>query len=96
MTVQEMLIRLFQLGLSQADVAQGCATTQPTISRASKGATVRYEVGKAIEKLLADRELVLQSPEQCPTLSANIRSITAKSQRVNTSVHSSSTQQTFP
>jgi hypothetical protein len=91
-----MLNRLFQLGLSQVDVAQGCATTQPTISRASKGATVRYEVGKAIEKLLTDRELALQSREQCPTLSANLRPITAKRQAVNTSVHSSSTQQAFP
>lgn len=56
MTVQEMLSRLFQLGLSQADVAKSCNTTQPTISRASNGAAVRYELGKSIEKLLELRE----------------------------------------
>lgn len=56
MTVQEMLSRLFQLGLSQADVAKRCRTTQPTISRASNGAAVRYELGKAIENLLEQRE----------------------------------------
>ncbi|MBC3484665.1 hypothetical protein HU750_03195 [Pseudomonas sp. SWRI50] len=56
MTVQEMLNRLFQLGLSQADVARHCSTTQPTISRASNGSAVRYELGKSIEKLLEQRE----------------------------------------
>lgn len=56
MTVQEMLNRLFQLGLSQADVAEQCDTTQPTISRAANGAAVRYDLGKSIENLLAKRE----------------------------------------
>lgn len=56
MTVQEMLSRLFQLGLSQADIAKHCSTTQPTISRASNGAAVRYELGKSIEKLLEQCE----------------------------------------
>ncbi|WP_459205946.1 hypothetical protein ACSMEV_15525 [Pseudomonas sp. MLB6B] len=56
MTIPEMLTRLFQLGLSQADIARQCDTTQPTISRASKGAAVRYELGKAIENLLDSQE----------------------------------------
>ena len=56
MTVQEMLNRLFQLGLSQTDVAEKCGTTQATISRATSGTMVGYSTGKAIELLLADRE----------------------------------------
>lgn len=62
MTVQEMLSRLFQLGLSQADVAKRCNTTQPTISRASNGAAVRYELGKSIELLLEQCEREGGSP----------------------------------
>ncbi|AYG07732.1 MULTISPECIES: helix-turn-helix domain-containing protein [unclassified Pseudomonas] len=56
MTVQEMLNRLFQLGLSQTEVAEKCGTTQATISRATSGTMVGYSTGKAIELLLADRE----------------------------------------
>ena len=52
MTVQEMLNSLFERGLSQKAVAERTGTTQPTIHRASKGARVRYETGKAIEALL--------------------------------------------
>lgn len=52
MTVQEMLNSLFEHGLSQKAVAERTGTTQPTIHRASKGAGVRYETGKAIEALL--------------------------------------------
>lgn len=52
MTVQEMLNSLFERGLSQKSVAERTGTTQPTIHRASKGAGVRYETGKAIEALL--------------------------------------------
>ncbi|MCK8685336.1 helix-turn-helix domain-containing protein [Pseudomonas umsongensis] len=52
MTVQEMLNSLFERGLSQKAVAERIGTTQPTIHRASKGAGVRYETGKAIEALL--------------------------------------------
>ncbi|MCT8164985.1 MULTISPECIES: helix-turn-helix domain-containing protein [unclassified Pseudomonas] len=62
MTVQEMLSRLFQLGLSQADVAKQCGTTQPTISRAANGAAVRYELGKSIEKLLEQQERGVGEP----------------------------------
>lgn len=96
MTVQEMLNRLFQLGLSQADVAQGCDTTQPTISRASNGATVRYEVGKAIEKLLADREMNRGCADQRPTLNANLRTSRVKRQTGNPSGCLSSTSQGCP
>ena len=46
-----MLARLFQLGLSQAEIAELCDSTQPTISRAANGAMVRYELGKAIEEI---------------------------------------------
>jgi predicted transcriptional regulator len=51
MTVKEMLSGLFALGLSQKAIADRTETTQPTIHRASKGAGVRYETGKAIEAL---------------------------------------------
>ncbi|WP_095110389.1 helix-turn-helix domain-containing protein [Pseudomonas sp. Irchel 3E20] len=56
MTVQEMLNRLFQLGLSQTEVAERCGTTQATISRAASGTMVGYSTGKAIECLLSARE----------------------------------------
>ena len=46
-----MLASLFQLGLSQAEIAGLCDSTQPTISRAANGAMVRYELGKAIEEI---------------------------------------------
>lgn len=54
MTVQEMLNKLFEHGFSQKAVANRTGTTQPTIHRASKGAGVRYETGKAIEALLLE------------------------------------------
>ena len=49
--VKSMLASLFQLGLSQAEIAALCGSTQPTISRAANGAMVRYELGKAIEDI---------------------------------------------
>lgn len=49
--VKSMLASLFQLGLSQAEIAEICDSTQPTISRAANGAMVRYELGKAIEEI---------------------------------------------
>ncbi|MEF0146196.1 hypothetical protein [Pseudomonas guariconensis] len=49
MTIQEMLQKLIALGFSQRAIAERVGTTQPTIYRATKGAAVRYEVGKAIE-----------------------------------------------
>ena len=63
MTVQEMLNRLFQLGLSQTEVAEHCNTTQATISRAASGTMVGYGTGKAIELLLADREEAAKNTE---------------------------------
>ena len=48
-TVKSMLESLFQFGLSQAEIAVICESTQPTISRAANGSMVRYELGKAIE-----------------------------------------------
>ena len=51
MTVQQMLSGLFAMGFSQKAIADEAKTTQPTIHRASKGAGVRYETGKAIEAL---------------------------------------------
>ena len=50
-TVKSMLESLFQRGLSQAEIAELCNSTQPTISRAANGAMVRYELGKAIEEI---------------------------------------------
>ncbi|QEU31286.1 hypothetical protein FOB45_14310 [Pseudomonas luteola] len=49
MTVKEMLEELAKRGFSQNAIAIRAGTTQPTIHRASKGADVRYETGKAIE-----------------------------------------------
>ena len=49
MTVQEMLKELSDAGFTQAQVAAKVGTTQPTIHRATKGADVGYELGKAIE-----------------------------------------------
>ena len=54
MTIQEMLSGLFAMGFSQKAIAEKVETTQPTIHRASKGAGVRYETGKAIEALYAE------------------------------------------
>lgn len=51
MTVQEMLTSLFEHGFSQKAVAERIGTTQPTVHRASKGAGVKYETGKAVEAL---------------------------------------------
>lgn len=61
MTIQEMLNRLFSLGLSQTAVAEKCGTTQPTISRAANGAMVSYQLGKAIECLHQEADRASQS-----------------------------------
>ena len=55
-TVKSMLESLFQLGLSQAEIAEICESTQPTISRAANGSMVRYDLGKSIEAIYV-REL---------------------------------------
>ncbi|MBA6095616.1 MULTISPECIES: helix-turn-helix domain-containing protein [Pseudomonas] len=49
MSIQEMLGALIERGFSQRAIAERVGVTQPTIYRATKGAAVRYEVGKAIE-----------------------------------------------
>lgn len=49
MSIQEMLGALIERGFSQRAIAERVGVTQPTIFRATKGAAVRYEVGKAIE-----------------------------------------------
>lgn len=51
MTVQQMLKELIGFGRSQREIAEACGTSQPNISRALNGTEVRYELGKAIEKL---------------------------------------------
>lgn len=51
MTIQEMLADLAAWGFSQAAIAKQVGTTQPTIHRASKGAGIGYETGKAIEAM---------------------------------------------
>jgi predicted XRE-type DNA-binding protein len=65
MTIQAMLLYLFEFGMSQTEIALTCGSTQPTISRVAKGATVRYEVGKAIEALYLSKA--------SSTLNANLR-----------------------
>ena len=65
MTIQEMLTYLAVRGYSQQAIADKVGSTQPTIHRASKGAGISYETGKAIESLYlfekeaADRESAL-------------------------------------
>lgn len=63
MTIQEMLQKLVDLGFSQRAIAERVGTTQPTIYRATKGAAVRYEVGKAIE-LFCEEEIRREKTEQ--------------------------------
>lgn len=58
MTIQKMLQRLMALGFSQRAIADRCGTTQPTICRATKGATVSYEIGKAIELFYEEQKKV--------------------------------------
>ena len=62
-TVKSMLASLLQLGLSQAEIAEMCESTQPTISRAANGAMVRYELGKAIESIY-QKETAAREVEQ--------------------------------
>nr|WP_314494124.1 helix-turn-helix domain-containing protein [uncultured Pseudomonas sp.] len=56
MTIQEMLKTLTDLGFSQRAIADRVGVTQPTIYRATRGAALRYEVGKAIE-LFCEQQL---------------------------------------
>lgn len=51
MTIRQMIEALLATGLTQQAIADAAETTQPTIHRAARGASVRYETGKAIERL---------------------------------------------
>ena len=51
MNLQMMISALIERGWSQHSIAEKIGTTQPTIHRAAKGADVRYETGKSIERL---------------------------------------------
>ncbi|WEA21671.1 helix-turn-helix domain-containing protein [Pseudomonas juntendi] len=61
MTIQEMLQKLIELGFSQRAIADRVGVTQPTIYRATKGAAVRYEVGKAIELFYEEQQGLLKN-----------------------------------
>lgn len=62
MTIQQMLKELMQLGFSQRGIADHVGTTQPTIYRATKGADIRYETGKAIEQMHAQQKTEAMNP----------------------------------
>jgi len=65
MTIQEMLKELIALGFSQRAIADKVGTTQPTIYRATQGAAIRYEIGKAIELLYEEqKKLAAKSAEK--------------------------------
>ncbi|MCJ1887398.1 hypothetical protein LNN38_21235 [Pseudomonas sp. LA21] len=66
MTVQEMIAALIADGLSQKGIADLAGTTQPTVHRASKGAGVRYETGKEIERLFLERGLSQAPASEAP------------------------------
>ncbi|MDD2005639.1 MULTISPECIES: helix-turn-helix domain-containing protein [Pseudomonas] len=64
MTIQEMLQKLIDLGFSQRAIADRVGVTQPTIYRATKGAAVRYEVGKAIELFYEEQKKVAEKQQK--------------------------------
>lgn len=75
MTIQEMIEALVVRGWTQQSIAEAAVTTQPTIHRAAKGASVRYETGKAIERLyesaVVEPESILDMPaDQTPKQAA--------------------------
>lgn len=55
MTIQEMLQKLIDLGFSQRAIAERVGVSQPTIYRATKGAAIRYEAGRAIQLLYEEQ-----------------------------------------
>lgn len=61
MTIQEMLQKLIEFGFSQRAIADRVGVTQPTIYRATKGAAVRYEVGKAIEVFYEEQKKIAEN-----------------------------------
>lgn len=62
MTIQQMIEALIARGWTQQSIADAVVTTQPTIHRAAKGASVRYETGKAIERLYERAVSEVDSP----------------------------------
>ncbi|KSW28435.1 MULTISPECIES: hypothetical protein [unclassified Pseudomonas] len=70
MTVQKMIAALLATGLSQKALAELAGTTQPTIHRAAKGAGVRYETGKEIERIYHERSSLQRSEDQAPKAQA--------------------------
>lgn len=64
MTIQEMLQKLIELGFSQRAIAERVGVTQPTIYRATKGAAVRYEVGKAVELFYEQQKKVAEEQQK--------------------------------
>lgn len=55
MTISEMIKALTEhAGLSQGEIAALVGVSQPTIHRASKGGSILYETGKAIERLYSE------------------------------------------
>jgi len=56
MTIPEMLAVLFSYGMSQTAIAEKVGVSQPTIYRASKGASLSYRAGKKVEKLYLEME----------------------------------------
>jgi len=64
MTIQEMLQKLIDLGFSQRAIADRVGVTQPTIYRATKGAAVRYEVGKAIELFYEEQNQIAEKQQK--------------------------------
>ena len=100
MTIQLMLEQLFEAGLSQTEIADRCGSTQPTICRAAKGASVRYEIGKAIEALhhesSAANQFESENTEALLTLSATLDPQPAAHKSGASSEFLSSTQQAAP
>ncbi|MNO95964.1 hypothetical protein D3C76_876210 [compost metagenome] len=64
MTIQEMLQKLIEFGFSQRAIADRVGVTQPTIYRATKGAAVRYEVGKAIELFYEEQKKIAEKQQK--------------------------------
>ncbi|MDD1978988.1 hypothetical protein [Pseudomonas tussilaginis] len=55
MTIQQMLQKLIELDFSQRAIAERVGVSQPTIYRATQGAAIRYEAGRAIELLYEEQ-----------------------------------------
>ncbi len=64
MSIQEMLRVLIERGFSQRAIADRVGVTQPTIYRATKGAAVRYEVGKAIELFYEEQKTAAEMQQR--------------------------------